>query len=165
MKKSWMLVCLPPVLGLLVFVLVRSAGSVEVPTESQINAAPSRFGGGGRVGRLDPSRLKEALRRAGVGQNASPETPTPSPTVRPRSASPSTKPGVVYKEDLIKRRYEGQLQNRRAHIRGIVVGIVVTVIGYAVVGFIFYNQYRSKPTWKDAIAAGKTAPTTDSEGG
>ena len=163
MKKSWMYVCLPPLLGLLVFLLVWWAGSVHVPTDAEINAAPFRQGGGGRIGRLDPKLLEEALRRAGVGQNASPETPTP--TGRSGSGSSSTESGGPYKEDLDKLRVEGEIRNRSAYIRGGVAGIIVTVVGYVVVGVILYSQYRSKPTWKDALAAGRTPPATDSEEG
>ena len=155
-----MVICLPSLLGLLVFVLVWQVGSVEVPTDKEINAAPSRQGGGGR---LDPRRLAEALRRAGVGRNASPDTP--KPTVRPKATSPSAKPGGPYREDLLKLRREGQTRNRRAYIRGIVAGIIVTVVGYVVVGVILYGRYKNKPTWKDALAAGRTPPTTDSEEG
>ena len=146
MKKTWMYVCFPPLLGLLVFGLVKSAGSVDVPTQEQIDAAPSRQGGG----RFDAKRLEEALRRAGMGQNSSPESTTPK--VRPQSPAPSTKSDGPYKEDLIKLRYERLRQNRQAYIRGLIAGIVVTILGYVVVGIMMYSHYRAKPTWQDALA-------------
>ncbi len=168
MGKAWIYMCIPPVLGLLVFAVVKSAGSVNVPTQAQIDAALARVNdaspkrGGGRSQRFDPKRLAEALRVAGIGQDSSSNSAGTS-TVRPKTThSSSTNPKrLSHKElikrynDLIKNHKKGVPGNIRAHKNGIIAGIVAAVVGYAIVVTIIYQHYKRRATWKDALAAGQ----------
>ncbi len=157
MGKAWIYMCIPPVLGLLVFAAAKSAGSVEVPTQAQIDAAPSKHGGRVGGGGFDPERLAEALREAGIGQGGSSGS-AGTPTVRPKTTpSPSTKPKGPFREDLIERYEKGIAGNIHAHKSGIIAGIVAAVVGYALVAMIIYRNYKRRATWKDALAAGQNS--------
>lgn len=173
MGKAWIYMCIPPVLGLLAFAMVKSAGSVDVPTQAQIDAALARINaaspkrGGGSSQRFDPKRLEEALRGAGIGQGNSSNSSGTS-TVRPKTPSSSSRnPRELSHQDLIKR-YNGLVKaqekgvpgNIRAHKNGIIAGIVVAVIGYAIVVMITYQNYKRKATWRDALAAGQNDSST-----
>jgi hypothetical protein len=150
MKKAWIYICIPPILALLTFLVVRSLLSVPVPTPEEIDKAPWKnppLGSTPRV-RFSAEKLAEALRRVGVGQEDSSGSASESSETEP---SPNaTQQNVAFKEDLRKQLVAGSVVNHRAHICAVVAAIVVAVVGYGVVGFLFYRKFRFLPAAQDA---------------
>lgn len=160
MKKAWMYVCIPPMLGILVFLLVKWVGTVPVPTVEEINAAIAKeHPSSGGIPQYSREELQRRLAAALRGEELDDRKPAsgPSEEVKPDSNSSSEFAEGSAAAALIKQREEGTANNARWHKRAAICAITVMVIGYAVVGYWFYLQFKTPSGWQEALAASKEA--------
>jgi hypothetical protein len=159
MKNAWVWICIPPVAGLLVFLLVWSSGSVRVPTQKEIDAAPSklRTPAGRTTRQPDPKKFAEWLANQGYAQPSGSGSNSGS-SGQTRSQSTTPEPSGPFREDLEKQRADGSITNHNAYIHGIAAGIVVAALGYGVAIFMFYQQFKTRSNWQGALAARQAVP-------
>lgn len=147
MGKAYIWLSIPPVLGMLVLVLVWSAGSVNVPSEQEIERAPLRMPPGGGIERPDMGRIAEVFRNLGHEQGSE----VSEGTEEPEKPAPAAK--GPFRNELVKQRNAALVHNRQARVNGLIVGGIVASLGYGVVGIALYSRIGRTPrkSWRDAV--------------
>jgi hypothetical protein len=170
MKKTYLLICIPPTAAMLAFLVINygfregSPNLLPSPTQAEIEAAPwktpPKNGGGGGNPQFDQQKFDDYIRKLNDGKNAPEEAPVSKPAV--------SEPKGPFREDLIKQHNEIVLKNRdivAAHNRynhivkltACFASMLVAIGGYVGVGIYLYRQYKA-PQGEETLAAAVQQP-------
>ena len=167
MGRTWVLVSIPPVMGLLVFVLVWRAGAVHEPTREEIERVPQRPQATGVSGegspRFNAERLREALRRA-MEESEGTEEGTETASAPSKETSPPQNPaattkeaggktaGGPYRDELIQQAAKARNHNRTAYIWGLWAGGIAMLLAYAaVIWYVMVKVKKQVRSWREVV--------------